>query len=400
MIANRVKQRAQAVLAHYLDGPPTMATVRRRVLEMNANEAAILTLVLMVVQTLSWSLWGGLTLLLPSWRQYVDTNIMLQMGMVYFISYVLIGLYIKGIWRQRHQNNSFQTSSLAQLFYATLMIYAAYCSGLYALTVGVVLMGICVVGLLFFTGRSVLRTIAYSFFLIASLTYCTLQEILPYAPLYRNEYVIGIDVGYTRFYTFSQLYIALPVLVVLVLSLSMVFYEWQARTQEITDLSRLDNLTGLLNRRAIFEQLQQLLALNASFSILLLDLDHFKSINDLHGHLVGDKALKQVALVLQQSLRQVDSLARIGGEEFMILLPNVDVQNARMIAERCRLALATTHILNDEGESIFLTGSFGVVTSDPAVSRLDIDQIYHLADQALYQAKQSGRNRIAVALSG
>ena len=161
--------------------------------------------------------------------------------------------------------------------------------------------------------------------------------------------------------------------------------------------SRHDGLTGLLNRRAIEEgieaQIRRSQRNGEAFSVLMFDLDHFKSINDRFGHAAGDHALRHVAAVLLAGVRDVDDIARIGGEEFLALMPGAALDAVTPVAERLREQLAAQPVHND-GTVIAVTVSIGVAEWNVAdnASRLLVR-----ADSALYQAKQQGRNRVVAA---
>jgi diguanylate cyclase (GGDEF)-like protein len=164
---------------------------------------------------------------------------------------------------------------------------------------------------------------------------------------------------------------------------------------EFEHMATFDSLTGALNRRVL--QLageQELLRWQRHehpFAVLMLDIDHFKQINDRHGHLVGDQVLKRLASTLRQPLRKTDLLARYGGEEFLVLLPVTDGATALDLGERVRAA-AQTMVTDTAGCSC--TVSVGV----SAVSKADttFDQLLARADMALYQAKHAGRNRVVM----
>jgi len=159
-----------------------------------------------------------------------------------------------------------------------------------------------------------------------------------------------------------------------------------------------DPLTGLLNRRAFLQDaevlLQQQIARDRPIAVLLIDLDHFKSINDRFGHAVGDKVLQIFARTTRAGLRQSDLLGRLGGEEFTVVLADASVDNAYLVADRLRKAFAAAAAVVD-GETIYATASIGVsVIVDPGQ---DLAKLITLADQALYLAKARGRNRVEVA---
>jgi len=159
-----------------------------------------------------------------------------------------------------------------------------------------------------------------------------------------------------------------------------------------------DPLTGLLNRRAFLQDaeslLQQQTARDRPIAVLLIDLDHFKSINDRFGHAVGDKVLQIFAKTTRGGLRQTDLVGRLGGEEFTVVLADAGMDNAYLVADRLRKAFAAAAAVVD-GEAIYATASIGVsVIIDP---RQDLAKLITLADQALYLAKARGRNRVEVA---
>jgi diguanylate cyclase (GGDEF)-like protein len=128
--------------------------------------------------------------------------------------------------------------------------------------------------------------------------------------------------------------------------------------------------------------------------VLLIDLDHFKSINDRFGHAVGDKVLQIFAKTTRAGLRQTDLVGRLGGEEFTVVLADASLDNAYLVADRLRKAFAAAATVVD-GETIYATASIGVsVIVDP---RQDLAKLITLADQALYLAKARGRNRVEIA---
>lgn len=164
----------------------------------------------------------------------------------------------------------------------------------------------------------------------------------------------------------------------------------------LQELSRVDSLTGLNNRRQfehLFEtELKRASRGNYPLSLLLIDLDHFKDINDQHGHLVGDECLKMVAATLRSQLkRATDAVARYGGEEFAVILPGASQSDAKQVAESIRQALESL-LIPAGSQTISLTASLGGVSLIPSQEGSARDFI-KLADDALYRAKHEGRNR-------
>jgi diguanylate cyclase (GGDEF)-like protein len=173
----------------------------------------------------------------------------------------------------------------------------------------------------------------------------------------------------------------------------------EALNQQVRELSVRDELTGLHNRRHLTDQLMNLFDeakyRSAPLSLILLDIDHFKVINDTFGHLVGDAVLKQVAELLMTEVRGSDIVARFGGEEFAVLLPESSIERAILTAERIRVAVESA-VRSPLGSTQTVTVSLGVAV---ATGYEDVDMLLGQADAALYQAKRSGRNRVCSAMS-
>ncbi|WP_437890124.1 GGDEF domain-containing protein [Phytobacter sp. V91] len=163
----------------------------------------------------------------------------------------------------------------------------------------------------------------------------------------------------------------------------------------LNDLSMLDPLTGLYNRRGLQHKLTNLLALDdGTRFVLLLDIDHFKAYNDHYGHMMGDQALIRVSAAIRDAVRSRDLVARFGGEEFMVLLNSVDLERARIAAERIRQQVYDLDIPHMFNESVAtnVTISIGIAPLEDG----DIEEALTKADKALYEAKNLGRNSILV----
>jgi len=169
---------------------------------------------------------------------------------------------------------------------------------------------------------------------------------------------------------------------------------------ELRQLSHRDHLTGLMNRRAFDDlgpaQLAQAERHRWPLALLLFDLDHFKRINDQHGHEIGDQVLQHVAQLAQAQLRSGDLLARYGGEEFIALLPDCDDQAALALAERLRQAIQQQPPRLPDGSTLNLSASFGLAAR-PAGLQASLTELFSRADAALYAAKAKGRNQVQLA---
>lgn len=158
-----------------------------------------------------------------------------------------------------------------------------------------------------------------------------------------------------------------------------------------------DHLTGAWNRYAMVQQLarefDRMQRTGLPCSLSMMDLDHFKQVNDEHGHDVGDVVLKRVTQLVTGCLRKYDTVSRFGGEEFLICLPNTDEQAARMVLDRCREELSAQEIDVGKGKRIRITASFGVAMMQRGFS---VEDVILSADHALLIAKAEGRNRVVL----
>ena len=173
--------------------------------------------------------------------------------------------------------------------------------------------------------------------------------------------------------------------------------ELNAAMEQLNQLLTFDQLTGAYSRRYLMEELDRQVALRnrygAPVSLIMLDLDHFKAINDQHGHAVGDRALREAARHAKAQLRDGDLFGRVGGEEFLVLLPMTDGQAASVLAERLRGALERAR-LEEAEQMIRIPASLGVAELRP---QEDVASWLRRVDAALYEAKSTGRNRVVIA---
>jgi diguanylate cyclase (GGDEF)-like protein len=209
--------------------------------------------------------------------------------------------------------------------------------------------------------------------------------------LFQHDFVfVGMAVGAVIFYIS-----AVRSANVLSLALQKNFlmtHELKKAKEEAEKLARFDELTGLHNRRAFYEHGNVLAnhsqRSNEELAMVIMDIDNFKSINDRFGHAAGDAALKQIGRIMLQRLRKSDVFARLGGEEFGMLLPATTLQKATKLAEQLRRVIADTPVIFNN-EQFMITASFGVTAGQS-----DIDELVRHADMAMYQSKDSGRNTV------
>jgi len=173
--------------------------------------------------------------------------------------------------------------------------------------------------------------------------------------------------------------------------------------ETIQIMATTDELTGLANRRHFFNRFNDEARLSIrhghTLSLIILDLDHFKRLNDQHGHQAGDLALKSIGKLLREVCRRTDIISRYGGEEFIVVLPQTDAAGTLALAEKLRQRIAELEITVNERTSLRLTASFGVITSTAEQLKAMAnccDKMIQLADLTLYRAKGNGRNRVEI----
>lgn len=171
--------------------------------------------------------------------------------------------------------------------------------------------------------------------------------------------------------------------------------ELRAANEQLTELIDIDDLTGLYNMRSLYERLGHEISRgirhSRSVAVVMMDMDNFKGVNDGHDHLFGSFVLSEVGGIVKENIRSCDLAARYGGDEFLIVLTELNKQGAESFCERLRAAIEKYHFENDL-DSKYLTASIGFAITDPKGESIDARSLVRLADSALYQAKSDGRN--------
>ena len=224
----------------------------------------------------------------------------------------------------------------------------------------------------------------------------TLLEVILIAVCYLYMGYVSYGDGIFRPETFTLLMAKFSPFLLVAYVTSMLAHDILTAKKKITLMSQLDELTGLLNLRAFNLLLEKEITRAArsghAFTVLMLDVDSLKGINDRHGHIAGSRLLQTVAGAISNSTRKADVVARYGGDEFVILLTNTGAEEARITAGRIRIAVNNA-TFEYNGERIHTTASIGIASFPENVSQPE--EILDKADRALYSSKRSGRNRVS-----
>lgn len=304
------------------------------------------------------------------------------------------------LWRRRVEDREVPAATLTVcLSIGLLYTIIAIFEGLFTQETNLILLGILAIGLLLFDIKPMWVTFKLCAITLVVAAFGCVQGWWPYAPVFTDQVMQGREpvwwFHWWRQYIFWAGYLAiLPLLLFL-------FDRLDAVMAKLRKLSYTDGLTGLANRRSFMEVLSDETARQAitarPLSILLIDADHFKKVNDQHGHAVGDEVLSGLGRILLTCIRTPTDLAcRLGGEEFALILPDTARAQAEVVAERVR-QLLSEQSFGSPPACFHLTVSIGLVESRV---QSDASSLLQSADQALYRAKTSGRDRVCWAELG
>lgn len=349
----------------------------------------VLVLILCAIIQIGSTIWYVICFYIPETHIWLNAEFFLPRV---FCSSVCIAVNLLAIW------SSFTFKKVkyfrkfieffAPNFFGITMVYSAYTIGVYNPATLAGLINILLLGLVFYE-RKILYTIAVPvIFYVAVMCYLSTVGYVRYAPVFTEQ--LNNSVLYKNwFWVFTMLQLYLPILLVSVFLFEVLLSQWRKRESKSIQLSKMDALTGVFNRRFIGDFIEGLK--EHQYALILLDLDYFKKINDNYGHDVGDHVLCRVAKVLSANIRGSDIVGRFGGEEFMMVLQARSIQQAKVIAERCRRQIEMENFAVSDCLSLKISASFGITLSS---SELTYEQVMKQADQALYMAKKKGRNQV------
>ncbi|WP_234954653.1 GGDEF domain-containing protein [Acinetobacter johnsonii] len=360
------------------------------IMNWDTLKKCILILVLGCYVNLIWLVWETFVLLNSEYWHVVNVQLLrhkLVINSIFFIT--LLGLIYpcyalqKQAWVQRF---------LPYIAIGILIIslcYNGYMIGVFSPVTMVVYICLIAVGLVLFERKIVYAMLIPATGFLTISGYLSFIDVIPYAPIFQIDGQLFLN----GFWLLSMLYFVIPILITCLILFEILLSQWRHRERLIQHLSQIDPLTNTFNRRRISQSLEYLHQQDPQnpYAVILLDLDHFKSINDQFGHHMGDTVLIAVSQKLGLHLRESDVVGRFGGEEFILILKQSSALKARQIAERCRAAIEDLVIQNEDGRAIRITASFGIAL---ATDKLKPQQLLDQADKALYAAKASGRNQI------
>ena len=359
-------------------------------------DGALLACVMIIAMNGFFLVTGIIGVLLPQLAPHVQVPVLHQMNLFALAMMMFWGLlYLAFLPLRKRNPRSRLPGMVVTYMFGHPLVVLAYFNGVHAIVTGLLLAVAPAFGFVMFKNRHVMNALLITWAEIIMLGFAVSMGWVADAPLFG-------DAPPNRFmapmWLFMQVLIGFPVAIGFLMFTRYIVNALRARELQVRELSRRDALTGSWNRGYLTELMAREVAVaertGQPLSLVVVDLDHFKRINDNHGHSAGDQALIQAARGLADSIREVDHIGRYGGEEFVLLLPNCDTDNARIIAERCREALANKPV--DTGRvRLQLSASFGIATCHGEA--LDIDELFRRADRALYRAKDNGRNRVEVA---
>ncbi len=383
---SKIKQRHQALIASL-----------QSKLEWSRVDKGLLALLLLVPSFIMYVCWDLYVLSRPDRAHLVNLDMLSYFNQFQIVIAVIAGfILLLGLILHRRNPNHPAYQYIALQFLAIALVGMSYSIGTMSFVGGLVLLAAPIWGLILLDPKAVWWATGTSLIMSLGLSYATAFGLLPYSPLV----IPPTDHTSNLFWMNSIIFFSAPFFIILLGMSAQMLAWWRDREDKIRQLSLTDALTRIHNRLSILDFLDHEVArakrLGTALSVVILDLDHFKRVNDEWGHPTGDIVLQETAQLLKHNIRAMDSVGRYGGEEFIIVLPGADQTEAFNVLERCRTQLAQLNIVTDDDQIIHVTASFGLVSLANRLQnqRVEPHTLIKFADQALYTAKHAGRNRI------
>jgi len=359
----------------------------------NMLKKCILLLILASLMSLFGIIWDSFVLLNPFTWQWVNLPLVRsKLWTNVIMLFVFLSLIVPCfIYKDKSWVQDIIPILSVQVF-TVLLCHTGYLIGSFSPATMVAYVSVVGVGLVLFDRKMIYCALVPATIALLFCNFLSMYGVLQYAPIFKLEVLNQAQMH--PFWVGSMFFFLLPILIACLLLFESLLKQWRIRETAIQVLSRLDPLTNVMNRRSISNHLERLHQQpNQLYSIVLLDLDHFKNINDHFGHSVGDQVLVNVAKCLANNLRDRDMIGRFGGEEFILLLPNTTPAQAQNVAERCRLAIGELKFTSEDHHEFSISASFGISST---LSADEPHLIISQADQALYAVKASGRNQVKI----
>ncbi|WP_420001779.1 GGDEF domain-containing protein [Acinetobacter sp. LF10] len=359
----------------------------------NMLKKCILLLILASLISLFGIIWDSFVLLNPFTWQWVNLPLVRsKLWTNVIMLFVFLSLIVPCfIYKDKSWVKEIIPILSVQIF-TVLLCHTGYLIGSFSPATMVAYVSVVGVGLVLFDRKMIYCALVPATIALLFCNFLSMYGVLQYAPIFKLEVLNQAQMH--PFWVGSMFFFLLPILIACLLLFESLLKQWRIRETAIQVLSRLDPLTNVMNRRSISNHLERLHQQpNQLYSIVLLDLDHFKNINDHFGHSVGDQVLVNVAKCLANNLRDRDMIGRFGGEEFILLLPNTTPAQAQNVAERCRLAISELKFTSEDHQEFSISASFGISST---LSADEPHLIISQADQALYAVKASGRNQVKI----
>ncbi len=364
-------------------------------LEWSAVDKGLILLVMILPIYGQYLLWTLYVLSRSDRKKLVNVPLSIEV-MKIEVAFIITGVILLFVGRSlRHKNpDSLFFQNIALHFFSLTLVAMSYTIGTASFCAGLVLLGAPVFGFILLDRQAVWGATITALIVLIGLSYATVYDLIPYAPVM----IPPSDHASQLFWMNSLFFFAAPFFVPIILMADQMLMWWREREEKIHHMSRTDALTGIHNRMSILSILDNEVTraerTKSALSMVILDLDHFKKVNDVWGHPTGDLVLKTATKVLKHNIREIDALGRYGGEEFVIVLPGADQLEAQKIIERCRIKLSEAEIFSDNNTMIKVTASFGLVSVNGHA--VEAHSLIKTADEALYLAKHSGRNCIEI----
>jgi diguanylate cyclase (GGDEF)-like protein len=369
-------------------------------LDWSPVDKGLIPLAMIIFVYAQYWCWGLYALSRPDHARLVDPaymKILLTLNPTLLTGAVV--LFLLGLLLRERKPGALWFQHVATQYFALSLVGISYFVGSLNFCAGLVLLGAPVFGFIILDRTVIWLSTASALVVMLGTVLLSALQLLPYAPVV----VPPSDAASSAFWLLSYVSFAVPFFISIVLLADQAVAWWRQREDTIRNMSRTDALTGIHNRRSIMDLLDREVARTIRhgppLSVVLLDLDHFKNINDTWGHPTGDRVLQAAAQIMRDTIRQSDVVGRYGGEEFMILLPETALKGACTLIERCREQLERTVIISDSGENVRVSASFGLACNQE-LEGFSAEVLIKAADEALYRAKEGGRNRVETIVLG